>query len=597
MQNICNKINKATKIFFLSSLFFLSCFSNDSFYDYVSDSKLYKDEYFLKLLHYKNNKSEIDSDNFFISKDGKTNPKKELFKSIDSLLKGKDNFICRFPLRTLWLEENIPNLKNSIKKYHCEELEEYLKQINPKYITLVFPTAHINSPASMYGHTFLRIGENKDTPLISNAINYAAKTTESNGFIFAFKGIFGGYEGRYSILPYYEKIKEYSNLEQRDVWEYELDFTQEEAYKIALHAYELRNSFAYYYFFSENCSYNLLWLLEIGKPHLDLVSKFNVKAVPLDTIKVLKPYDLIKSSKFRYSKMSKMKYILSKIKNKSLLSDYLKVNSTLSSSLNNEDKIHYFDFKIEYLQYMRRKNKISQKLYLKKYIELLKQRSSYKKISTFDIKDSKNPLFSHSSSKFSLGYETDDIMELSLKPVYNDIYDVNDGYLAGAYIDFLKIDVRKERKKVFLDKLSVLDIQSYAKIDDIFKPISWGINLAYERFKHKEDYLKIKPQFGVTFGNNYEFLYLMLGSNAYIKANDDFISINPKIGLVSNRFDKFKFGASFSYDKYSNGLENTISELFSTYKITENVSFNLKYINDNLEEKRDKFSFSFFFYF
>ncbi len=598
MQNICNYINKVTKIFFLSSLFSLFCFSGDDFSEYIEDKQLYKHKYFFKLLHYKNGKSEIDSTNFFVSKEGNNNPKKELIDSINSLIKGKNDFICRFPLRTLWLEQNIPNLKNKIKRYECKELDEYLKQIKPNYVTLVFPSAHINSPASMYGHTFLRIGENKNTPLISNAINYAANSDESNGLIFAFKGLFGGYEGRYSILPYYKKIKEYSNLEQRDIWEYELDFTKEEVYKMALHAYELRNSFAYYYFFLENCSYNLLWFLEIGKPDLDLVSKFNIKAIPLDTIKVLEPYGLIKSSNFRYSKMSKMKYILKKIKNKDNLDEYLKVDGKLPTNLSDEDKINYLDFKIEYMQYLRRKNKIAQKKYLKKYLDLLRQRSSYEKVSIFDVgKNKLDPLYSHNSSKFSMNYETDNSTELSLKPAYNDIYDVKDGYLAGAYIDFLNITFRKEKQKVFLDKFSIIDIQSYSKRDDIFKPYSWGIQLAYERFKNKEDYLKIKPQVGLTYGNDDEFIYFMMISNSYVKTNDSFISISPKIGIISNRFKDVKIGVSFSYDKYSNGLENNMMEVFSTYKISKNLAFNIKYKNDNLKEKRDIGSFSLFFYF
>jgi len=107
---------------------------------------------------------------------------------------------------------------------------------------MVFPTAHINSPASMYGHTFLRVSSNHDTPLISNAINFAAKTNDTNGLIFAYKGLFGEYEGRYSILPYYEKIKEYNNLEQRDIWEYDLDLTQEEINRLVLHTFELKDS-------------------------------------------------------------------------------------------------------------------------------------------------------------------------------------------------------------------------------------------------------------------------------------------------------------------------------------------------------------------
>ncbi|MFX4232194.1 DUF4105 domain-containing protein, partial [Aliarcobacter butzleri] len=61
--------------------------------------------------------------------------------------------------------------------------------------------------------------------------------------------------------PYYEKIKEYNNLVQRDVWEYDLNLSQEEINKLVLHTWVLKDSYANYYFFKENCSYNVLWLL------------------------------------------------------------------------------------------------------------------------------------------------------------------------------------------------------------------------------------------------------------------------------------------------------------------------------------------------
>ena len=42
------------------------------------------------------------------------------------------------------------------------DLEKYLEATDAKFVTLVFPTSHINSPASMYGHTFLKISSIKD---------------------------------------------------------------------------------------------------------------------------------------------------------------------------------------------------------------------------------------------------------------------------------------------------------------------------------------------------------------------------------------------------------------------------------------------------
>ncbi len=373
LLNICNFFCRKVKYLILTFLLLTFAHSSETL-TFIEQIKLYENPYWSKLLHYRNGVSEIDSSNFFISNDGKRELKKELFETINALENGTQNILCRFPLRVSWLKENIPTLKDKIITYECKELDEFLSLIDAKYVTMVFPTAHINSPASMYGHTFLRVSSNNETPLISNAINYAAATDETNGLIFAYKGLFGGYEGRYSILPYYEKIKEYNNLEQRDIWEYDLALTQEEINRLVLHTFELKDSYSDYFFFKENCSYNVLWLLEIARKDLDLVSKFDFKTVPLDSIKVLLEYDLIKGTNFRYSSMRKMKYILNeKIKNKEYLKVFVNEDIPINGSLSIEDKISYLDFKILYLQYQRANSEYNKEEYLKKYLQLLKQ--------------------------------------------------------------------------------------------------------------------------------------------------------------------------------------------------------------------------------
>ena len=551
-------------------------------------------------MHYTNGKSEIDSHNFFISKDGKTDLKKELFETINSLKNGKNNVLCRFPLRVKWLKENIPSLEKEIVNYPCAQLDEYISSIDAKYVTMVFPTAHINSPASMYGHTFLRVSSNEETPLISNAINFAAKTDDTNGFIFAYKGLFGEYEGRYSILPYYEKIKEYNNLEQRDIWEYDLDLTQEQIDRLVLHAFELKDSYSDYFFFKENCSYNILWLLEVARNDLDLVSHFTFKTVPLDSIKILKSYNLVKDSRFRYSNMGKMKNILEKkIENKEYLKAFINEDKPLNESLSTDDKISYLDFKILYLQYQRANNEYDKKEYLNKYLQLLKQRSSYSKASSYDIKTPFNPLDSHDSAKVSFFYDSTDSFELGLKPVYTDIYDISDGYLEGAYIDFFDLNIKKTKdENIKLDKFTLLKIKSLAQQDIIFKPFSWGIDLGYEHFKDQSDYLKIKPETGFTFGNEKNFIYTMVGSNLYYKNSEQLYSVGTSVGFIINQFKDIKLGIKYSYDKYNKSLENNEVEIFTTYKIDRNLALNIKYINDDLYKKdKERVKAGIFYYF
>ncbi|MCT7646093.1 DUF4105 domain-containing protein [Aliarcobacter butzleri] len=599
MQNTSNFIERGIKYFILISLFF-STSNSLELKNYIEEHKLYENSYWAKLLHYRNGISEIDSTNFFISNNGKEDLKEELFETINSLETGTNNVLCRFPLRVEWLKENIPTLEEKIVPYSCEELDKFLELTDAKYVTMVFPTAHINSPASMYGHTFLKVGSDKETPLISNAINYAAKTDEKNGLIFAYNGLFGGYEGRYSIMPYYEKIKEYNNLEQRDVWEYDLNLSQEEINKLVLHTWELKDSYADYYFFKENCSYNVLWLLEIARPSLDLVSYFDFKAIPLDTIKILTKYDgLIVDSRYRYSNLKKMKHILNEeIENKEFLKAYINDEIELPDSLSQSDKISYLDFKIAYTQYQRSEDGTEKKEYIKNYLKLLKERSAHKQTRTYNIKSPLDPLISHDSARIGLFYDSNDSFETSIKPAYNDMYDIVDGYLQGAYIDFFELNFKKQKDKdVKLDRFTLIKIKSYSPQDMIFKPISWGIDAGYEHFKDKDDYFKIKPEVGVSFGNDKDFIYSMLGSNIYYKGNDQLYSAGVNIGFITNRIENFNIGVNYTYDKYNKSLENNQFEAFTTYKVHRNLALNLKYINDDLYEKQDRVKVGVMFYF
>ena len=599
MLNICNILSRKVKYLLLTFLFSSTCFSSSEISLYIEKTKLYENSYWSKLLHYRDGISEIDSNNFFISKDGKADLKKELFETIEALESGENDVLCRFPLRTQWLKQNIPMLENKIKNYTCKDLDKYLSLLDAKHVTMIFPTAHINSPASMYGHTFLRVSSDNNTALISNAINYAAKTEETNGLVFAYKGLTGLYEGRYSILPYYEKIKEYNNLEQRDIWEYDLDLNQEEINRLVLHTYELKDSYSDYFFFKENCSYNVLWLLEIARDNLDLVSQFTFKTVPLDSIKILKPYNLIKSSNYRYSNMKKMKYISQeKIENKNYLKSFINENTSLNDTLSLDDKVSYLDFKISYLQYQRSNNKIEKKEYITKYLDLLKQRSTYNITSIYSIKAPRNPLDSHDSARASIFYDSDDSFEMSFKPVYNNLYDINDGYLQGAYIDFFDLNFKKRNdENIRLDSFTLLKIKSLAPRDMFFKPISWGIDLGYEHFKENSDYLKLKPEIGLSYGENKDFIYMMLGSNLYYKNSDQLYSIGSSIGFVTNRFDNLKLGLSYSYDKYNRSLENNQFETFVSYKISRNSALNIRYINDDLYKKQDRVKLGIFYYF
>lgn len=69
--------------------------------------------------------------------------------------------------------------------------------------------------------------------------------------------------------------------------------------KILLHLWEMQNAELDYYFLDENCSYQLLSLLEIAREDLALTKEFSVQAIPSDTVRVLAENDLLEAPYYR----------------------------------------------------------------------------------------------------------------------------------------------------------------------------------------------------------------------------------------------------------------------------------------------------------
>ena len=54
-------------------------------------------------------------------------------------------------------------------------------------------------------------------------VGYYAQIPPDVGPIdYTYKGLFGGFPGAYSSSPYYEGILEYNDIEDRNLWEYEI---------------------------------------------------------------------------------------------------------------------------------------------------------------------------------------------------------------------------------------------------------------------------------------------------------------------------------------------------------------------------------------
>lgn len=271
----------------------------------------------LALLHYSKSTmgtlaSEVDEPVFFIAPNGKQNPEAEFRATLRALFmvaspKQNDNLhaLCRFPARREMLIRTLQIDTGRLPKKNCTVLDFYLNAIRADTVSVVFASYYPGAPPSMFGHTLLklnssRFGEGQD--LLNYAINYSAYPGETGTLAYIIKGLTGGFQGFFDVMPYHAKVREYSDMENRDMWEYRLNLKPSEIQTIRLHTFELigRSSFDYY-FITENCSYHLLGLIEVARPQLSMSDQFPGWVLPAETIKILQTNGLVTSVHYRPS--------------------------------------------------------------------------------------------------------------------------------------------------------------------------------------------------------------------------------------------------------------------------------------------------------
>ncbi len=557
-------------IFFYTNLYSFSTSKN-----YLKE--LSEDRYWQILLHMKDGKSEIDDPSFFLTDKNNFSLVSELNATISMIAENNSSIYCKYPARIKWLKSKLPKLFEDLNETSCQELEKILQKEDPHFVTLVFPTAYINSPASMFGHTFLRIDKDLNTPLVGEAINYAAQTDETNGFIYTYKGLFGGYKGYYSALEYYKKIKEYSAMEQRDMWEYRLNLTQPEIRKMLYHLYELKGVYNDYYFFTKNCSYNLLWLLQSARGSEDLTTGFNYKAIPIDTIRRVNEADLIEEVYYRPSKRKEMKAIIKRLEKIEIIKNFTKTyDLSLLSDLNQTSSADALDLAILTLKHQRSKNKLSKKRYIKNLMKLLKIRSKLPKSQPLKIKTPENPLLGHKSSRILFGISSASEFNIELRPAFHDIYDNENGFISGAYIDFFTLKIFRSKFQSF----DFVNVTSLSARDSFFKPLSWSAKLAVQRVHGEDIYVAIEGAAGVSY-EFYDTLFYMLLSPGINLGKNILVDISPSIGFVKN-YNEVKFGFRYIKRYYTDGYSEHTGELFTTFDASKNFAINLKLQDDKI---------------
>lgn len=551
---------------------------------------LAKSPYWHLLLRYEpartasNVRSEARSPHFFLSPNGRENPLDELVALTEALADtavSNNHAACRFPARTRWLYQQAGH---EMPAFQCPAHDEWRELINPQQATLVFASDYLNNPSSMFGHTFLRLdapGQTEDTRLLAYAVNYAAQADAKNPFAFAYKGLTGGYPGVFSLMPYYEKVKEYSDMENRDLWEYQLNLTPDEVRLLLSHLWELRSVEFPYYFLTRNCSFQLLALMEIARPGLAMRKDFPVQAIPTDTVRrALEEPGMLRGLTYRPAAERQLLMAAEQFpEHVNHAAIRLMHSPDIPTGLSAQEEAAALEtaFDYSYYQFMagqqtpEHARTMRSLLARRARMDLPEQRLKPERPEV-------DPAQGHPTARVALsaGHAREaGYVSLKVRPAYHDLLDPPAGYRQGAHIDFLDGEIRldEDSRRPRLERLSAVDIDSLATLDIFFKPVSWYFGFGWRQAAvdgsgafsddehHGVAYMDGGAGYSVRIGNHGQ-CFLQLGAD--IEAGDTLergwrSGIGPRTGCLGGGSNwRMRIQSDLRWRHAPDGLEHQL---------------------------------------
>jgi hypothetical protein len=451
----------------------------------------------------------IDSPQFFTAADGKASPAAELEATLAAFFAppaadpARQHPQCAFVARYRWLKAELGWDAARLAEQPCPEFAAWFATIDAERVTLIFPAAYMNNPSSMFGHTFLRFDrarQDERTRLLSYAVNYGATVDDDNGLKFAIYGLTGGYPGTYSVMPYHQLVRKYSDFENRDIWEYQLNLTPAEVRRLLEHLWELQGNHADYYFFDENCSYQLLFLLDVARPGLELTDRFKVYAIPIDTARaVIEQPGLLGRAVFRASSRTRIEHRLHTLgpSERALVNrlarGQLPPDASELQALGAPQRAAVLELAADFVSYRLRSGEQPRDQAAVLAWRLLAARSQISAAASFPVvpEPAVRPDQGHESARAALGIGARDgrlFQTLRLRPAYHRLTDPEAGYLRGAEIDFLDLELRRYAgdHAPIVDSLTAVGIRSLSPQNELFKPLSWRLGGGLERFRTRE---------------------------------------------------------------------------------------------------------------
>jgi len=432
----------------------------------------------------KNSKDDfaIHSQSFYFSDLLALTAKGELTKTLEALLSKKytgnadESPQCRFPSRYHWLKKQFD--LTVVEPVICQGFMKWSKLSSTQSLSLVFATGYLGNPASYYGHTLLKLNSSQSNKLnfLETSVNFGANVPENEDPLsYMFKGVIGGYDASFTHSKFYFHTQNYLENELRDLWEYQLNLSDDDYYFLVAHIWELVEQNYTYYFFDENCVYRMYELFTLFEA-IDLPEIKAPWVIPQEVVRAInsatyKNAPLVKKVSYIPSRQANFynKYWQLEPKAKAIITEITADDTQLTlltaDNLSTETKLGILSTLLDYYQYLIAVDKDHEDEYQQAYTKILSFR--YKLPigkAKFAKKQAISPHLARPSSYSQVSMihnrRLGDGVSVKLRPAYYDQLDAENGHVKNGALKMAELELEYIASKLAIRSLSVFEVIS-----------------------------------------------------------------------------------------------------------------------------------------
>lgn len=450
-----------------------------------------------------------------------------------------------------------------------------------KNVYIVYAGPYPSSPSSSFGHLFLLLEPYNTKPLLLwDAIDFSANASSIGAFERFYKGIFGGLSGTYKIIPFYEKLREYTFIESRPLWVFPFNISKTESDTLLRNIFELKKKKYPYRFHDKNCASQIENLLRLS-----------INADTIANSIMVSPRKVLTCLENRVNKPMYIESVEGLLnQNYNFLSK--KLNS--SNILNIKDSEAIVLLNILEWKYSRKKNHLT--FEEEQQLRTLRLRvSTSKEKESINLQEFKKDFYIHPSMLLGGGmrYLNDGTMEYSVLYRFglHEFYENSNVFPEYDFLSAINIDIGLRNDKIEINKLMLFEQLSLQPRTPISSYYSWKLGLGAIR---KNEFRKSLVASGLFFGvgltysafNKYLNISLLLDFEPVFLENYSFtILTGPELITRINLSNSVKWLGKFG------GTINTFEDLdfhcfaesdlaFELSRLT-NLLFKVKYAKYN----------------